>query len=104
MTAPATESPLFDELNPTQREAVAVTDGPLLVVVRKSDSELARLALASGAACVAWQGKDRAADLVLAGDIVIIGRVADKDAARSATDARSATRMTDLIVAPPSVS
>jgi DNA helicase-2/ATP-dependent DNA helicase PcrA len=27
-----TESPLFDDLNPTQREAVAVTDGPLLVV------------------------------------------------------------------------
>ena len=32
MTAPATESPLFEELNPTQREALAVTDGPLLVV------------------------------------------------------------------------
>ncbi len=27
-----TESPLFDELNPSQREAVAATEGPLLVV------------------------------------------------------------------------
>ncbi len=27
-----TESPLFDDLNPAQREAVAVTDGPVLVV------------------------------------------------------------------------
>jgi DNA helicase-2/ATP-dependent DNA helicase PcrA len=27
-----TESPLFDDLNPTQREAVAATEGPLLVV------------------------------------------------------------------------
>ncbi|MFH2072692.1 MAG: UvrD-helicase domain-containing protein, partial [Actinomycetota bacterium] len=27
-----TESPLFDELNPSQREAVAATDGPVLVV------------------------------------------------------------------------
>ena len=32
MLAPMTESPLFDELNPTQREAVAATEGPLLVV------------------------------------------------------------------------
>ena len=28
----ATESPLFDDLNPSQREAVAATEGPLLVV------------------------------------------------------------------------
>ena len=28
----ATDSPLFDELNPSQREAVAATEGPLLVV------------------------------------------------------------------------
>jgi len=32
MDRSATESVLFDELNPTQREAVAVTDGPVLVV------------------------------------------------------------------------
>jgi len=32
MDRSATESVLFDELNPTQREAVAATDGPVLVV------------------------------------------------------------------------
>ena len=32
MTTETTESPLFDDLNPSQREAVAMTDGPLLVV------------------------------------------------------------------------
>ena len=32
MDRPDTESPLFDELNPLQREAVAATEGPVLVV------------------------------------------------------------------------
>ncbi len=32
MVDAAVESPLFDELNPTQREAVAATEGPVLVV------------------------------------------------------------------------